>query len=197
MIRPFFATLQALPVVSPADPSRLEAAAARAFHLILDFVRDEQNVAHPALHAMTTLCWHWLTRQQIFVYLDTSKGRLPSLSFYGVLSPGPQASQMGAGYLLPYGYLDLIREDPLMQCCAVVHMASRGCDYATYHLAPVLTELRARAYEAEFLLLWRPLMQREGLPWKLNRYLEGVLSTYPAGLSSLPQVLHYTPPTSP
>ncbi len=118
---------------------------------------------------------------------------LPSLHFFCMLYRNHQKDVVF--YALPYGYLDLVRADQVMQCCALVNMASQGCDYYAHRLDPAHSPRRAQAYEAELLLVLRPLVLAEGLPWKLNSYLQGVLHTYPSGLSSLPATQRYTPPS--
>ncbi len=122
--------------------------------------------------------------------LDPFEGKLRSLHFLSMQTP----STRWAFFALPYGYLDLVRGDPIMQLCAIVNMASQGCDYYTHRLDPLHTPQRARAYEGELLLALRPQLVDERLPGELNAYLQGVLEQYPEGLGSLPLNQRYAPP---
>ncbi len=190
MLRELFSALRSLPLVGP---SQLATEGGRAFDLMVDFLRSPETLPHPAINALVGLCWYLIGHRDIPMLLDPFEGQLTSLHLlcYGSKSSGVER----AIYSMPYSYLDLVRADPLMQCCAIVNMASQGCDYCTRHLDPVHTPQRAQAYEAELLLALLPLAQAEGLPWQMNPYLQGVLQAYPSGLASLPADQRYEPPS--
>lgn len=194
MLDAFLSTLRSLPSVPRSDLSRLATESTRAFDLIIDFLRNEAHLSHRALHALLTLYWHLIGSKAIPLLLDPFEGQLPSLHFFALLPP--LSPRPLAFYALPYGFLDLVRADPVMQCCALVNMASQGCDYAAHRLDRAHTPERASAYEAEFLLALRPLLQREGLPWELNAYQQGVLHRFPFGLDSLSLSQRYFPPAA-
>jgi hypothetical protein len=194
MLRELFTALRSFPPIPQADAPRLAVESARAFDLIIDFLRGEGTFSHPVINALATLGWYLIGSKEIPVILDPI-GKLPSLHFFCALHK--RQGQDLVFYALPFGYLDLVRTDQIMQCCALVNMASQGCDYYARRLDPGLTPHRARAYEAELLQALRPLALAEGLPWKLNPYLEGVLHQYPAGLGSLSSKQRYSPPSYP
>lgn len=184
MIRTFFQTLESLPASPQSDVQLLVRESTRAFDLLIDFLRSNETFPHPLLNRLLTLCWRLIGNKEIPMILDPWK-TVPSLH---LLCIGEQA-----WFLMPWEYLDLVRSDPLMQLCAVINMASQGCDYRTHHLGRFSSQ-RAQAYEAEALLALRPLLLAESLPWKLNPYLEEVLRRYPSGLANLPEQMRYTPP---
>lgn len=92
--------------------------------------------------------------------------------------------------LVPVEWPKICEKDPFMQLGGMVYTASKCADYWHGKLQTqedgVALEMRARAYEAEYLLMLSTLIK-----FKPNSYQKKVLEQFPLGLASLKEEFRY------
>jgi len=102
---------------------------------------------------------------------------VPSLSF--ALAGGKDGTK--ALVFAPHNWVDMVKEDPLMQLGAIIFVSSQAVDYyngiLTGRIDAAIAKDRAKSYEAEYL---RMMM----LNHRLNEYQRSILVKYPDGFDS-------------
>jgi hypothetical protein len=83
---------------------------------------------------------------------------------------------------VPHRWLEMIKEDPVMQLGALIFVGSQVTDYYNNRIMTrennELSKQRATSYEAEYLRLI------QGSNFKFNSYQESVLKKYPNGFDT-------------
>jgi hypothetical protein len=106
---------------------------------------------------------------------------LPTIHF-AALATVAEPAKGHAMFILPFKWLDMVHEDPLMQLGALVFTGSQAVDFYNEIIRSEedsrKSNQRGRAYEAEFLLT----LQKGGAT--LNEYQKKTLVEYPEGLAS-------------
>ncbi len=134
-----------------------------------------------------------------------------AMHFYGEAKGGPLAMQLfghdgnnrvGNGlhgkftaFFFPENWVQMVDDDGVMQGGAVVFCGSQARDFYNENIDnPVVTPgfqgrsevlERARAYEAEYLLVCKELSWKVGGDWHPNDYQQSILDEFPKGLASL------------
>jgi hypothetical protein len=92
--------------------------------------------------------------------------------------------------LVPVNWPEICKKDPFMQLGGMVYTASKCVDFWHGKLQKkedgIALEKRARAYEAEYLLLLSSLTK-----FKPNEYQQKLLEQFPLGLASLEEEFKY------
>lgn len=161
------------------------------FDVLVDFLRDSERFPNTEVNELVTLTWRLIGNRRTPVTLD--QWGVKSLSFVAY----KEESSQKAMFIMPTDFIDLVREDPVMQMGAVVFNASQGRDFYTGRLisdGSQIVNRRARAFEAETLHTLSRMAKGEGVTLRWNPYQSGVLNEFPQGLRDLPNRLNYPTP---
>lgn len=162
------------------------------FDAFVDLLRDSKRFPNNQVNELVTLGWRLIGNKITPVVLD--QWGTPTLSFAAM---GKVQEHVGV-IIMPTNYIDLVREDPVMQLGAIVFTASQARDYYTGKMGNESSHdinKRARAFEADALNTLDHLAQGEGLQLEWNTYQQAILAEFPRGLEDLAENLRYpTPP---
>lgn len=151
------------------------------FSSMVDFLRNFESIPNKKINALASLFWD-LVGNNICPVAVTN---VPTLSFWGEY----QSSESLAMILLPENFLQMVKEDDVMQLGAILSAASKAKDYwnrkfVGYNETTANSDARAYTYETEMFLLCPPT-------WKPNSYQQKIIERFPFGLRSAPAGLHY------
>jgi hypothetical protein len=129
-------------------------------------------------------------RRLMSIVWDLVKHRVVESALGPVATPSFTVVRAGdatrALILLPVEWVRRIEEDPVMQTGALIFLGSQAVDYWNGRISPPgKVQIRARAYEAEFLLKYKAANPE----WEPNDYQQRVLQHFPQGLESTPMLL--------
>jgi len=177
------------------DQDRFISETVQSFNRTVDFLRGT-NFPNAEINSLITLMWRLVRNKQVPTVLDPD-GTIPTFSFLPRARRDHPEDAEGM-FIIPLNFIDQVRQDPLMQLGAVVHMASRARDFYTGRIKAGSVDShiqdRSLAFEAEALLTAQRMAQAEGKQLSLNSYQQDVLSRFPNGLASLAMGVNYETP---
>ena len=192
MLKELFQKQQETPRVQDLPPQEAVRETVKTFDTLIDFLREPERFPNQEINKLTILSWRLIGNKHV----QTALYEVPSISFAVVR----QEARIMPIVLLPYHYIDKVRENPGLELGGMTNMASQIRDYYTGALMSEGSEnsmTRSMAFEAEALNTVEKMAQKEGVELNWTVYQEKVLARFPGGLSDLPEELRYPTPDYP
>lgn len=187
MLHPFYAECQAIPAQERFAPTQALHLLIVVFDRSVDLLCLPRVLAHPEINRLATLFWRLIGNKNIPLIWDQQG--LPSFQIIGTVLDQEQRACL----LMPYQWLNLVREDPVLQLGGIVNMASQSRDFYL-HRFDAHTSERAQAIEAECYHTLEIVHTREQIHWYWNEYQRRIMVQYPQGLASLAPGIWYPTP---
>lgn len=165
---------------------------------MVDILRSPMTTPNQRITDLATLEWRLIGNNMTPTAMAPG---IPQVHFAAQVTS--DLSEYKAIILVPPDFYERVRKDFIFNAGALVFVGSQGRDWYNQKMAWIENgEVvdarqqvcdRARAYEAEWLLMIKNL----DIGYEFNEYQQGILEHYPEGLDSRPDLIYDSKPFAP